>query len=86
MLAVVTLTLLPMSLKAQSVTNCYDNSQLHDMAEFKKSCDKCSVDLIDTNMAFRECSQKVGENPLYPFLEGTVIGALVAAAVLSLVR
>lgn len=50
-----------MPLKADEVSKrCYDSEALQNLATFKKNCDKCSMDLVDTRLSLDECVAKGG--------------------------
>lgn len=66
---------------------CYSVDKIHQLAEFKKSCDKCQLDLKDTREALNSCVQP--SNAMFAaehVLGGFVGGAVVVFIVCSLTR
>ena len=70
--------LTPLVVKAQTVTNCYSNADIENLATFKKNCDGCKMDLVDTKEALNECVVESGSGTgSAGHMFGGVIGGLV---------
>lgn len=77
-----------MPLKADEVSNrCYDGEELRGLAEFKKNCDKCGMDLVDTRLSLDECVAKGGgvDTGLH-FAMGITTGLIVTMVTCALVK
>lgn len=65
---------------AEEPSRCYDNSGLHNLAEFTRNCDKCTVDLKDTNDALNQCVSNGSDSGIIiPFLGGAAAAFILCA-------
>ncbi len=66
------------SLKAEK---CFDGTKIHSLSEFKKNCDKCSLDLESTKTALTSCSENLGDSNAIVHVAGGLIGGTVLSFV-----
>lgn len=70
--------------QAQGIEACLDSGQIHKVYEYRKDCEKCKLDLIDTNLALKDArASSVSQDHSITVVVGVVmflVGALVGSS------